>query len=156
MDEPSIEVNKPQEDLDLMIWLWLWPLLNGGYTVLVHGHAIGGHHEPKEFDFGGEEITFLQTWVQLKASIDQDIVQVDHTELIHQPCQQLVDVCLKCGWGICEPKRKGMTKYLKWPYRVQIAVFHLSPFQMLMRVLEVKLGKYLSTGETVQGLSDQG
>ena len=66
--EPPIEVTKPQEDLDLMIWLWLWPFLNGGDPTLVHGHSVGGHHEPQEFDFGGEEIILLQTCVQPKAS----------------------------------------------------------------------------------------
>ena len=63
MYEPPIEVDKPQEDLDFMVQFWLRPFLDGGDSTLIHGHPVGGHHESKEFDFGGEEITLLQTCI---------------------------------------------------------------------------------------------
>ena len=66
MYEPPVEVNKPQEDLDLMVGLCIWPFLDGGNLALIHGHPVGGYHESQGFDFGGEEITLLQTRVQSK------------------------------------------------------------------------------------------
>ena len=62
------DVNKSQEDLDLMVRFWFRPFLDGGNSTLIHGYPICGYHESEEFDFSGEEIAFLQTRVEAETT----------------------------------------------------------------------------------------
>ena len=88
----------------------------------------------------GKKIFFLQKIYDLSnglyvtlvliLAINEDVIQVNNDKDIEFLGQNFIDIALEADRSVRYPKK--ITWYLKWPYWVLKAVFHSSPFFILI------------------------
>ena len=94
--------------------------LNGFYLLRIHLDTFGINYIPKEFDFILKEGAFLRVSIQFTlaqvlynlfkildmlfftSQINQDIIQVDNTEIINIALQSIINIALKGRWSISQ------------------------------------------------------
>jgi hypothetical protein len=68
-------------------------------------HTFGVFDEEPLLMEDGEDSADVLEMFHPRAVVDEDIVEEDEDEAAEEWVEHIVHQCLKCGWGIVEPKR---------------------------------------------------
>jgi len=119
LDEPSVEVHKSYEGLDVLYFCWLWPVCDSLDFNGVHCYMVFGDDEPKVVHLLTFELAFLQLEKQLVGTegleylssdppmvckggrVDEDVVHVANGFIvINKGAEDVVHHCLEGSWQV--------------------------------------------------------
>ncbi len=129
-DEPSVEVHKSYEGLDVLYFRWLWPVHDSLDFNRVHHYTVFGDDESKVVHLLTFEFAFLQSEEQLVGmegleylssdppmvckggGVDEDVIHVTNGFIaIDKGVEDVVHHHLEGGWQVAQSKEHD--KWLK-------------------------------------------
>jgi hypothetical protein len=87
------------------------------------------------------------------SGVNKDNVQINNYEIIQESYKCSIDICLKCGWCISQPKRhyKIFKMAIAGPESRLLFVFFTNSYPIIY-ILEIQLCKDLGSSEPVKSL----
>jgi hypothetical protein len=85
--------------------------------------------------------------------VNQDIIQINNHEMVQEPYESSIDICLKCGWCVSQTKRHY--KVFKMPVagpESRLPLVSFTNSYAMVCILEIQLCEYLGSKEPVKGL----
>jgi hypothetical protein len=87
------------------------------------------------------------------SGVNKDIVQINNYEMIQEPYKRSINICLKCGWCVSQPKRhyKIFKMAIAGP-ESRLPLVSFTNSYPIIYILEIQLCEDLGFSEPVKGL----